>query len=556
MSPLLSICALSGEKFSISEREVEYCQKYNIPLPIWSPRERLKQLAVFRNRSTLYHSICALTKKKILSQMPPTTPQPVYDVSAWMSDEWDPKSYARPYDFRYAFFPQMLALARQVPLPNLAVVPQGMENSDYTNGITSAKNCYLLFGASFNEDCYFSRMLCNSKCVLDTILANDCELCYECFNVHNCYNVQFSENCHLCSDSAFLYGCQGCKNCFGCTNLKNAEYCLFNKRLSRAEYEKQRREIDLGSRATVEREKVRFAALLTDVPRKYYTGRNNEGSSGNFLNNTKNTHNSFFCSRTEDVENSLWLTNAKDCFSTCCFGNNSELIYNSVTVGDESYNVRFCVDCWPSARDLEYCMYVGQGSSHCFGCVGLKHAQYCIFNKQYTQTEYFDLLPRIITHMKSTGEYGKFFPAPFYPFAYNISEAGDFFPSSKESVLREGYTWEEEAPCEFSPSTDIPDNIIDVQDSILAKTLICAKSGKPYRITKQELSFYRQNSLPIPRIAPMVRLRQGSNLLELLPLSEVLCAKCSAGISSMYHKSHRPLYCEECFQRELVDGAQ
>jgi hypothetical protein len=143
--------------------------------------------------------------------------------------------------------------------------------------------------------------------------------------------------------------------------------------------------------------------------------------------------------------------------------------------------------------------------------------------------------------MKSTGEYGKFFPAPFYPFAYNISEAGDFFPSSKESVLREGYTWEEEAPCEFSPSTDIPDNIIDVQDSILAKTLICAKSGKPYRITKQELSFYRQNSLPIPRIAPMVRLRQGSNLLELLPLSEVLCAKCSAGISSMYHKSHRPL---------------
>ena len=554
MSPQQEICTISGEIFSISERELEYCVKNSIPLPITSPRERLRQLAVFRNRSTLYHATCALTGKKMLSQMPPTTLQPVYEVSEWMSDGWDPKSYARTYNFNHAFFPQMLALVRQVPVPNLAVVTQGMENSDFTNGITCAKNCYLLFGASFNEDCYFSRMVNNSRSVLDTILANECELCFECLNVHSCYNVKYSENCHLCSDSAFLYGCQGCKNCFGCTNQKNAEYCLYNKRLSRAEYEKQRREIDLGSRATVHREKARLAALLPDAPLKFYSGRNNEGSSGNFLNNTKNTRDSFFCSHTEDVENSLWLTNAKECFSTCTFGNNSELIYNSVTVGDESYNVRFSVDCWPTARDLEYCMYVGQGSSNCFACVGLKHAHYCILNTQYTQTEYFDLLPRIIAHMKSTGEYGRFFPSPFYPFAYNISEAGDFFPSTKENVLREGYTWEEEPLSKPYPSVEIADNIKNVDDSILSATLTCAKSGKPYKITKQELAFYRQNSLPIPTIAPMVRLRERSNLLALDTLVNTTCAHCNGQISSMYHQTGRPLYCEECFQRLLVEG--
>jgi hypothetical protein len=41
----------------------------------------------------------------------------------------------------------------------------------------------------------------------------------------------------------------------------------------------------------------------------------------------------------------------------------------------------------------------------CFACVGLRHKQYCILNKQYTRDEYEVLVPRIIEHMKKTGEW-------------------------------------------------------------------------------------------------------------------------------------------------------
>ncbi|MDP2669631.1 MAG: hypothetical protein Q8O99_01100 [bacterium] len=37
-----------------------------------------------------------------------------------------------------------------------------------------------------------------------------------------------------------------------------------------------------------------------------------------------------------------------------------------------------------------------------FGCSNLRNKQYCIFNKQYTQEEYEQLVPKIITHMQET----------------------------------------------------------------------------------------------------------------------------------------------------------
>ena len=36
---------------------------------------------------------------------------------------------------------------------------------------------------------------------------------------------------------------------------------------------------------------------------------------------------------------------------------------------------------------------------HCFGCVGFKHKQYCILNKQYTKEEYEKLVQKIIKQM-------------------------------------------------------------------------------------------------------------------------------------------------------------
>jgi hypothetical protein len=49
-------------------------------------------------------------------------------------------------------------------------------------------------------------------------------------------------------------------------------------------------------------------------------------------------------------------------------------------------------------------------------------------NKQYTKEEYEKLLPKIIAHMKKTGEWGEFFPISISPFNYEETPAMDYYP--------------------------------------------------------------------------------------------------------------------------------
>jgi hypothetical protein len=51
----------------------------------------------------------------------------------------------------------------------------------------------------------------------------------------------------------------------------------------------------------------------------------------------------------------------------------------------------------------------------------------------------------------------------------------------------------------------IPSDISTATDDILKAILVCEVSGRPYRIIKQELEFYRKHNLPLPRRHPDVR---------------------------------------------------
>lgn len=46
---------------------------------------------------------------------------------------------------------------------------------------------------------------------------------------------------------------------------------------------------------------------------------------------------------------------------------------------------------------------------------------------------------------------------------------------------------------------DLPDNIDEVDDSICKKIIRCIRTDRLYRITSQELSFYRKRGIPLPR---------------------------------------------------------
>jgi hypothetical protein len=118
-----------------------------------------------------------------------------------------------------------------------------------------------------------------------------------------------------------------------------------------------------------------------------------------------------------------------DCFS----GNNCFLNYE--TIGCENTNKSvFCFSCWSGGSNLIYCHFC-HNCKHCFGCSGLKDSEYCIFNKQYSQEEYENVVPKIISHMQKDGEWGGFFPPTISPFGYNESLAQEYFPLTREDAL-------------------------------------------------------------------------------------------------------------------------
>lgn len=542
------ICQITGKQFVISEAEKAYCTSRGMPLPKHHPLEVLKWITSFRNRVHLYNSTCAFSGKSILSCVSPERGFTVYDHAVWNSDVWDAKTYAQDYDFSRSFFDQFAELTKKVPIPNLTSIGT-LENSDYVNGALNLKNCYLTFVSIDSQDCVFCWNVFNSQNLMDSVYCYFCELCYEGVDLDHCYNVLFLESCNYCSDSAFLYNCQSCKNCYGCVNLNNKEYYWYNEALDKAEFESRMHGIKakLGSYRGIEEEKKKYAKFRQKFPIKYCRGKNNENCTGNYLLNNKNCVQSYMCSDSQDLEHCLVALKSKDCFGLCS-SKACELVYHSQT--GLNYDIQYCNECSNMQRS-QYCMHCVQGTTDCFGCVGLKKSMNCILNKQYTKEEYEDMVSRIKGQMIERGEWTDFFPKSLSPFYYNESDAMIFFPLTKKQALAQGFAWKDEERTSNENGEVIPDDIQDVSDDILNKTFLCKMSGKKFRIIKQELDFHKRMHLPLPHVAPLVRILDRTKVFAVQELRQAQCHMCHKPIESVYDINKNQVLCEECYVKTV-----
>jgi hypothetical protein len=170
---------------------------------------------------------------------------------------------------------------------------------------------------------------------------------------------------------------------------------------------------------------------------------------------------------------------------------------------------------------------------------------------QYSQEEYEKLVPKIIENMRKNGEYGIFFLNTISPFGYNETVAQEYFPLTKEEVLVRGWSWhdeEEKSDQYLGPKYDIPDSISDVPDDITKQILLCEVTGKPYKIIPQELKFYREMGIPIPRKCPDQRHKERMALRNPRKLWNRQCMKCQKDIQTTY-APERPeiVYCASCY---------
>lgn len=481
-------------------------QKYLIPPPTHCPDCRQQRRLASCNERFLYPGECGLCHQKTLTQFAPTSGQPYYCRECWHGDGWDPRSYGQDFDFSRPFFDQFFELQKRVPAQALHTDGTCI-NSDYIHYAGSAKNCYLIAHADFCEDCYYGYGFKNDVSCVDGFYNLHCELCYDGVDVHKCYGLIGSQDCMSCNSSAFLRDCIGCTNCFLCVGLRNKEYCFENKQLTKEEYQKRLAQVDTGSYVQYQYYKRRLGELEQTHPFKAYHGHNLENSFGDYLYNCKNTTYCFDC---EDVESAKYCSQmvlgSKDIYDVYQFGSNLQQSYESAISGANGYRILFTMNAAMQPTELLYCYYM-ESSKHCFGCTSMHHAEYCILNKKYTKEEYEKLVPRIIEHMEKTGEWGEYFPISHSLFGYNKTTAQLYYPLTKEEALAEHFPWDDyETPrpqvTHVYQAADLPDNIADVSDEILSSAIACEATGKLFKITPQELQFYRTQKIPLPRRCP------------------------------------------------------
>jgi len=560
-------CQQCKKDFEITPEDFSFYEKIKVPPPTFCPECRLVSMFVEANERTLYKRKCDLTGKDIFSMFPADAPFPVYETDAWYSDSWDAYKYGQNYDFSRSFFEQYLELQNKVP--RMALVRQGMAiNSPYTNRLTDPKNSYMVFRASYPENCMFLYNAINTRDSCDSIWLYNSELCYECVNCDNSYNLKFCQESKDCRDSQFLFGCRNSSNCVGCVNLVNGEYCIFNQKYTKEEYFEKIKELKLNTASGIESMQVGFEEFRKKFPIKSIASIKSEQVSGNWFVNCKNVLNSFDCDEVKDGKYLYSVFKAEDCMDLLQWGNKAEQVYNSANCGINVARLNFCTQCWTGATDLFYCNTC-PGARNCFGCFGLNKGEYAILNKKYSKEEYEEMLPKVIEHMKvmpykdehgRVYSFGEHFPVSFSDFAYNETPAQDFFPLTKEKTLEQGYRWKEREKKNYETTikgSDLPETIQEVDDSILNQIIECADKENPfsvgaYRITQNELSFYRRMDLPLPRVCFDVRHMRRITKRTPYKLIKRYCSKCSVQVDTAYTEDYAPiLYCEQCYQQEV-----
>jgi hypothetical protein len=608
------VCQNCKASFEIDASDFDFYEKIKVPAPTFCPECRLIRRLAWRNEKSFYKRNCDKCRKPMISVFAPSTGLKVYCSACWWSDTWDGLDYGVDFDPQKPFLQQLRELLQRVPMMNLYGLYTTVINSDYNNLVGHLKDCYMVTSSDHGENLCYGSIVQNSSDSVDNLMINRCQLCHESVNCQDCYKTFFSGDCEACREVFFCKDCLNCQDCFGCCNLRNKQYYFFNQPLSKEQYNQAVAKYNLASFNQLILAKQFTEEHWLKFPVKYFHGRHNVNSSGDYLFNTKNTQHSFIANNIEDSKFCSFVdvtpANMSESYDFTSYGSSSSLLYEALQTGDQVARIKIGWFVITNSLDIEYSMFQ-VGCKNTFGCVGLKKKQHYILNKQYSENDYKKLKEKVIEQMNSMPyvdkkgrayKYGEFFPIELSPFGYNETSAQEYLPLSKAEAELNGYSWRDPEPRNYQiniKSQDLPDNIKDVKDDILNQVIECQHQSKcnehptqeqalcrvgcteAFKIIEPELAFYRRMNLPLPRLCPNCRhygrLKQ-RNPLKLwtrqcmcsgktsqapqgLPLGAyVNTAKHEHGDNpcpNTFQTSYAPdrpeiVYCEACYLKEVV----
>ena len=556
-SSVSTTCQNCKNDFTIEPDDFSFYEKIKVPPPTFCPRCRQIRRYVWRNERTLYRRACDATGKSIVSIYSPDSPYKVFDIKYWWSDEWDPKTYGRDIDFSRPFFEQWREL--QLSVPRIALLNKNCVNSDYCNHSNDSKDCYMSTTAFASENVMYSSNVIPLKNGSDCykIYGKSNENLYECIDIHNAFNCQYCMQVSDSFDCFYSFDLKNCSNCFLSYNLRGQSYYFMNEKCTKEEYLKKVKEYDLTSYAVRQELYKKWLGIIFE--KALQRGMLIDSSvdcTGSMIANSKNAH---YCFDAEDMEDCKYddftIGGLKDSYDIYHVGVKAEQIYESHAIVRSS-NVFFTHLSYDNTS-IQYCDSC-HNSNELFGCVGIKKGSYMILNKEYSKEKYFELKEKLIEYMKTTGEYGEFFPSEISPFAYNETQAQVYFPKSKDEVIANGFTWKDDLPGTYGKETiqpeSIPDSIMDVPDSYIKEVFKCIRSGRNFNVPEFELAFYKRYNIPFPRLHPDERYKDRIALRPERKLYDGICAISKEPIKVTYSPKHRPkmIVSDEIYKKEVL----
>lgn len=562
-------CQNCKKDFNIEPDDFSFYEKIGVPAPTFCPECRLQRRLIWMKGIELFKRKCDLCGEPKISMYHPDAPYKVYCTKCWWSDEWDFKNYAKDYDRTKNFFEQWKELIHEVPLLAISIDVFSRDNSPYTNHVSNAKDCYMIYYSNNAEDCANDYLMTRVRNVYSSAGIMDVENCYDSSHLYKSYNVVGSiGNNRFCNDCFFIRDCEGCHDCFGAVNLKNSAYVFMGKQFSKDDYNDKLKSINLGS--------YKEYVFWKDEAMQYFKENSpkpawetlSQNVSGSYIFHSKNVHHSYDVVDSEDSKYLMLIKNGKvkDCYDYTDWGENAERIYECITVGGGASGVRFSHESGYNIRDVEYSKLTGWGSSNLFGCIGVKKGEYYILNKKYSKEEYETLRSQIVKDMDENPytnvaghkyRYGEFFPPEFSPHAYNDTFASRFFPLTKEEVLSKGLKWFDGEKREYDITIEnekILDDIKDVDKSIFNEIIQCSSCVRGFKIIPQELQFLQRCNLPLPRQCSFCRIwEKVDTWIENMTLHERSCYKCAVLFKTHYDQERAPkILCNKCYKEEYL----
>ncbi len=567
--------------FTIPSEDFVFYEKIKVPAPTFCPECRSARRMVHRNERNLFRRKCDITGKDIISIYRPDCPYTICDKDYYFSEAFDPLTYGATYNPDLKFFEQFYEFAKKVPLASLFV--RSSENCDYNQDMSGASNCYLCFRTHHSQNMFYTYRGNKSKDCIDCFqVVVGSEFLYECVDATNSSNSKFLHSCEQCSDSSFLYNCVGCLDSFMCTDQRNKQCCYRNQQYSREEYKKIVESYELSTYDGQQRALKEFEEFLEQNPRRNLNNTRCDNVVGDGISDSKDCHDvynvrgSINCAYIWD---SMKFSDTMDAYSGAAI----ELGYEVTATTAHSNNCHFCARVYDYSLNCEYSWFL-QNCKNCFGCVGLKDQEYCIFNVRYSKEDYTELLAQIKNKMIEDKEYGEYFPFYMSPFPYNDTVAQEYFPHTKDTAEAMGLIWgeSEEKNYQVTITPDlIPQDIKDIDDTILKETISCIHNGdcthgctKAFRIVSEELAYYRRKGIPIPHECPNCRYYRRLEYRNPTKIRDTICMCNGEELSNGIYKNTAPhshghqacgkevkttiredggyiIYCEDCYKKEV-----